>query len=416
MKAATLHPENYNVKFYLAVAYVIENSFDLAEVELQKIENAVHFDDSWTEAAEKTEIHNKNGLRISQNEWQRLKHEKGVVIQKTAIKKNGEPLSILHIDAFEERNEGIFYFAQGLVSKELGKANLAENKFSAAKKSGYDYEELLLSQIHRRLNDHNTEILRKREKRFFSELQRGRVLNAINILEQALIVDEESYHINHNLALLYYDMSKRISIIPEFLKKAEMYCARALWFNALYESDKEAHIGCFDLMGNIYALQKQYTKALYEYETIIRMDANYDMAYYNIGSIYYNLNKLDKAESEWRKAIEHAEETKHKAVTEKSTTDGTEQSVVVRMKPVAFLAHKSLGELYLKQNKADWAITDLERAIELKPEDADTYLTLAKAYYKCKDKEKALLALEQYRYRGGSKKKANRLEAQINER
>ena len=85
------------------------------------------------------------------------------------------------------------------------------------------------------------------------------------------------------------------------------------------------------------------------------------------------------------------------------------------MRSVAFLAHKSLGELYLKQNRIDRAVTDLERAIELKPEVADTYLTLATAYYECKDKEKALLALGEYLYRGGSQKKASRLEAQINE-
>lgn len=334
------------------------------------------------------------------------------------------PLVIIQIDAFNERNEGLFYFVQGIVNKKNEEFENAEKKLLAALDTGYDKKEVRFQLadlyfktyqfvkakeqlvalkkldfifrfaheiefwIHHRLKGHINNLLQTLHERFLRELEKGEIDESIKILEKALEIDEQSFVINHNLALLYFDTGE--------LEKAETYCARALWF-------KEKHVGCHDLMGNIYFNQEAYERALREFKRIIEIDEWDANAHYNLGSVYHVLKDWPNAEQQWKRAIE-CERKKVKIRGEKRfTKKGLKYDVIVRKIPISFLSHKSLGNLYLEQGLVEKAITEFEIAIKLKPNEAEPYLDLGKAYHKKGEKKKAVSCLKKYLYLGGKR-------------
>lgn len=415
-RALASYPDNYNIKFYLAVSYIINEEIESAMSELKDIENNIYFDDSWTEIASKSQIYNKYSDRVLEEQWNRLKKEKGVLLYKKNHRKRGASRLTLQIDAFDERNEGIFCFAQGVVNNKQGLSKLAEQKFAEAKKKGYHEKELIPSKINHRLKDHDIFLLWTLHEESLKELERGMLDKSIEILEDALLVDESSFFINHNLALLYFDMAEFQKFETQKLDKAEIYCSRAIWFKELHKTDKEYLPGCYDLMGNIYYHQKRYEQAQKEFMRIIKLETRNPGAHYNLGSVYYKMKYPDNAEFEWKTAIDLEKKTAKKTKPKDSPENGLTYSLTVRRKSISFFAHKSLGDLYLERDHVDKAITQFENAIELNPNEAETYLALAKAYHKKNELEKAKSTLEKYLYLGGEKELAKELERLLKNR
>lgn len=409
-RALASYPDNYNIKFYLAVSYIMKEEMESAMSELKDIEDNIYFDDSWTEIARKSQLYNKYGDRVLEGQWNRLRKEKGVLLHKKNHGKRGASRLILYIDAFDERNEGIFYFAQGVVNNKLGPPKLVEQKFAKAKKKGYRDRELMPSKIHHKLKDHNIFLLWTLHEESLKELERGMLDKSIEILEDALLVNESSFFINHNLALLYFDMAKFQEFETQKLEKAEIYCSRALWFKELHKADKRYLPGCYDLMGNIYFHQKRYEQAQKEFMRIIKLDTRNPGAHYNLGCVYYKMKYPNNAELEWKTAINLEKKAAKKMKPKESTENGLIYSVTVRKKSISFLAQKSLGDFYLERNQVEKAITQFENAIGLNPNEAETYLALAKAYLKINEPEKVNSTLEKYLYLGGDKEKAKELE------
>ncbi len=63
-------------------------------------------------------------------------------------------------------------------------------------------------EIYHRLKYHNNHLITALHGTFLKELEKGKIDEAIKALEKALVVSEQSFLINHNLALLYFDMEK----------------------------------------------------------------------------------------------------------------------------------------------------------------------------------------------------------------
>jgi tetratricopeptide (TPR) repeat protein len=348
------------------------------------------------------------------------------------------PLVFVEIDAFNERNEGAFYFIQGIVHKLCGEFEESEKKLLAALEAGYDEKELrfqltdlylktnmyikakeqiaalkrlgsiswsnheIESRIHHRLRKHSNNLLQDLHKRFLKELEGGKIEQSIETLEKALDINEQSIVINHNLALLYFDRGE--------LEKAEIYCARSLWFE---EDNPKNH----DLMGNIYFNQAVFEKALSEFKRIVEIDERDARAHFNIGSTYYSLEDWPNAEKYWKRAIEYEEKKVKKRRESQSRKKDFAYFLIVKRSPISFLAHKSLGKLYLEQNLIDKAISALERAIDIHPDKAEPYLDLAKAYYEKEQDKKAVSYLQKYLYLGGrEEEEANKLLDKIKKR
>lgn len=409
-------------------------------LELEKIEKNIYFDNSWIKRISDYELRRVDGKMVSKEDVKRLKKEKGIHVEKITGRDALVPLTIIHIDAFDEKNEAAFYFSQGIVHEMAGNFKRAEEQLLAAMEAGYEEKEVryqlaslyykmgrsteaeqLLDKlkkflkeinkdetkksiafrspneiefrIHHRLRNHSNDILPILHDHFLEELEKGKLDESIKILERALDINEWSFIINHNIALLYFDTGE--------LEKAEIFCARALWL-------RREHPGCHDLMGNIYFYQKVYEKALSEFKRMLEIDEWNAYAYYNLGSVYSVLDDWSAAEHHWKKAIE-CDKKKLKIGDEKRFTEkGLEYSLIVKIKSITCLSHRALGNLYSRKGMIDKAIDEFEKVLEIKPQGAEPYLDLAILYHKKKENVMVTAYLRRYLYLGGEREKEAR--------
>jgi tetratricopeptide (TPR) repeat protein len=447
--ALSFHPFNYNAHFYLALAHLLNKDYDLAQMELAKIENDIFFDENWIDNADI--FRKRNGRVLDRDELVRIKNERGVFLERIDI---GEV--IVHLDAFDEKNEGAFYYVQGMCFREKGELLKAEEKFHRAMEVHYDevearlrLAELFIEQgrfeeaelqlnkarkldennedavglmkfvydrsilkaetpssrkidLYHRLKDHDNTLLAEWHYKFFEVLKEGRIKDSISVLEDALKVDERSFVINHNLALTCYDVAKIEDSHTEYLAKAEYYCARAIWMNDFKYVSKEHEAGTHDLMGNMYFYQSRYSDAKKEFLKSLEIDPNNPIVLCNLGMAYYNLNDWVRAAQEWKKAIESEKSyTRPKEKGKKGSDDELQYVVTVLRKPISHSAHMFLGMLYLKQDLIDKSLGHYENAAAIEPENPAPYLDLGKICQMRGDEEKALEYYEKYLYHGG---------------
>jgi tetratricopeptide (TPR) repeat protein len=428
IRSLWLHRENFNPHFYLAAVYILNNEIELAVEQLKIIEENVYFDKSWIAKTSGLTARKPNGKIIKASELERIKNEKGIYLEEKSASK-----TIIHLDAFDERNEGAFYFAQGVVYKINEEFDEAERKFFEALEANYNEREVRLQlanlylkqskkneaeeqlkkissrvipfpdihpikfEIYHRLKYHDNHLIAALHGTFLKELEKGEIDEAIKPLEKSLIVDEQSFPLNHNLALLYFDMEK--------IEKAETYCARALWYKDFQKVSIEDAAGCHDLMGNIFYVQKRFDKALLEFNEALEVDERNALGHYNLGIAYYALGDKQNAEQKWRKAIEYEQVTAKSEKERAISKSDLDVKVIVRKKSASFMSHIALSQLYLDQNSIEKAAEECEKAISLKPSNPQPYLTMAKISITIEEIEIAASYLETYLHLGGKKGK-----------
>lgn len=387
------HPENFNARLYLAAAYILINESRLASDELDQIEKNIYFDQSWLSDAKNFQLLNENGDQISIHELERLNKEKGVYFHKNLEESESRIKAVVYIDAFNEANEGALHYLRDCINKNTDDSQ----RFERIK--GISFE------IQHRLKDHKNSLLGHKFQQSLDELKKGKIAEAITALEEAMIIDEKSFTINHNLGLLYFDEFQLDPEKMDKLEKAELYCARALWFRKCQTVDTKEIIGCYDLMANIYSVLMEYEKSLREYKKILEFDPQNVHAHYNLGIVYFNIKDYQSAENEWLNSIRLEKESQNQEEDKSVPGKTKEHTVTVRKKSISHLSHLALGNLYMKQQQIEKAISELEMAISIRPNAADPHLSLAKVYQKIGDKGKAVFHLERFLFLGGKDEK-----------
>jgi len=388
--SAPAFPEDFDVRFYIAVAFFLSHQTDESAARLDEIARNIYFDGRWLEDSMGLNILNEFGDLVPRQSLERLRKEKGVYLLR-----KGPGTAVLFIDAFNEKNEGLFHYLKGLILDEKGLTKEAQRQFAAAAAAGYEMNERprakegMAVEIEHRLKGHAGSLAWLVHERVLKELGRSDIPNAIHNLEDALHIDQKSFEINHNLALLQYDMGD--------LEQAEIFCARALWW---LEDDAPCH----ELMGNIYFRGRAYEKALKEFERAVELDAKSASAYHNLGSAYYALNDTGRAELYWKKVIECEREKgiiNPEISSLKTGSSELKHSLTIKERPVSFLSYTSLGRLYLEQKLLDSAVEQFRKAMEIAPRDAEIYLDMAKALMEKGLKEEAAGYLDKYFILGG---------------
>lgn len=191
----------------------------------------------------------------------------------------------------------------------------------------------------------------------------GRIEEAIQVLRDGLASN------NNNVAI----MSKMGIILPEANQSKEAIeilkqCTDIEDFNPEY----------WNYLGIAYYKTGQLKHALEAYEKAIELDADYALAYNNIGNIYlavYMKNQermaYDMAVRNFKKAIE--------------------------LDPELASAYNGLGGAYKKAGRIDDAIFLWEKSIELNPDFAFPLYNLGVAYLERGDKDQALESFEKYK-------------------
>lgn len=400
------NPDNLNPRLYLAAAYYTLGIIEQAYEEVLFIDTHIQFDPSWIDLLKADKVKNRYGDVVSKHSILRMTKEKGIYIDSEGNSNSGIKSQTIYIDAFNEDNEGVFYYLLGLILKYKGQTEKADEKFMKSMAAGYqprsNESSAFISDIKHKLKDHTHPESWFLYQQHLNELEKGLIQPAVNTLLRALYFDERSLYVNHNLALLNFDLFQSNPNHKKFIEQAEYFCARALWLSETLKTDTEILIGCYDLMGNIYTQKKQYPLALEEFKSILSLDKKNPSAHYNLGCIYYTQNMKSNAEYEWKRAIE-LEKTKQTKPKKTGSDSKLTYTYLVPKKSFSFLAYSALGKLYFETGKQKQAATELSMAAKLNPDHPDPYLYLSKIYQSQDKLELARLNLKQYLYLGGEK-------------
>jgi Tfp pilus assembly protein PilF len=128
----------------------------------------------------------------------------------------------------------------------------------------------------------------------------------------------------------------------------------SLWEDVVEKSHGKAR--AHNNLGRVYQQRKLAEKAMEHYQTAIRLNPDFYLAYANLGTVYSDKGLTDKAIEQYRMAI--------------------------RLDPDFALAHYNLGTAYGSQGLTDKAIEHFQSALMLTPDYADAHYNLGLIYFK----------------------------------
>lgn len=280
----------------------------------------------------------------------------------------------------------------------------------------------------------------------FERIKSGRFQAAIKRYQNALKIYPEHPVINYNLGMLYlnrksFKKAEKHALIAlrkkdffytipdifgkrklndyekkKLLKKASQSEHISLdiplsqWTFDVALKEGNLFLEAYSLLGNMYHRKSEYEKAVLAFKKVIELREKDALGHYNLGCAYRALHDWEKAEEEWKKAIDYEKEVKERKELDRNSQDVSSILLIVEVRSISFRAHKALGELYLEKNLKDMALETFKTAIELGPSDPEPYFEVGKLYQSKKDIDKAIFYYEKYLYLGGKEeKKVNEL-------
>jgi arylsulfatase A-like enzyme/Tfp pilus assembly protein PilF len=171
-----------------------------------------------------------------------------------------------------------------------------------------------------------------------AESQHGDYQNSTEKLTAALKTDPSSVPVHYLLGLNYYRLREFPKAIAEF--------QRVLQLSPDYE------LAAYQL-GLAYARTGEFDQAIQMLKRTLELDGTNFSAAYNLGAAYLKKEMIPEAIASFRQSTE--------------------------IYPEYAAGHRAVGELLLYQRQTDQALEELRRAVELDPRDPATHAALAKA-------------------------------------
>jgi protein O-mannosyl-transferase len=116
--------------------------------------------------------------------------------------------------------------------------------------------------------------------------------------------------------------------------------------------------------GNLFLNEKEYDRALNDYNKAIELNPNYSNAYFNRGNLFRNEKVYDRASDDYSKAIE--------------------------LNPIYSEAFINRGIVFMFEKKYDRALNDFNKSIELNPKFPKAYNNRGNVFYYEKKYEEAI--------------------------
>ena len=161
------------------------------------------------------------------------------------------------------------------------------------------------------------------------------------------------------------NLKEQVKTAVEIFKKGNFLDAERETKKLIAENPKIPFL--YNLLGLIFAEQRNFTLAIEYYEKGLLIDPNYAMIYNNLGLLYYNKKKSEndfkKAEDLFKKSI-----SLDKKISE---------------------PHSNLGILYNSINKSEEAIKHYKQAIDINPNFFYAYHNLSNVYVSIGDFDNA---------------------------
>ena len=151
---------------------------------------------------------------------------------------------------------------------------------------------------------------------------------------------------------------------------------------------KEARVQKFLLKGNLASKERNWQQASYYYGEAIRLEPCYADAWNNLGTVYFQQQRFDKAMENYDKALS------------------------CNPKFINALLNRANTSYELKEYFR--VISDLEKVMEIRPDTAITYFTLGLTYTKMREFNKALISFEHSHKLIDEKQTKQKTELEIN--
>ena len=178
------------------------------------------------------------------------------------------------------------------------------------------------------------------------ETVNGNIMSAEENYKNALAQDENFFIAKYNLAKLYIDEERfqdAENLLLEIVEKID------------FNNDQEKTLYCNskNLLGVAYYLNNEIEKAIEQFSGLIKLDPNFNEAYFNLGLAYEKISNTENALSNFQRTIE--------------------------LKPDHVKAHYHLGVLQLILKDKENAASNFKKVLELVSDENDRYYKLSNA-------------------------------------
>lgn len=164
----------------------------------------------------------------------------------------------------------------------------------------------------------------------------------------------------------HYEFGRNyLSLGSMFFQRGYMDASRG-FFESAWKQDKDSAEACYGI-GSVYLKQGEISQAREFFEKAVKLEASYPDTAPNA---WNNLGLLAARAGETSKAIGYFQEA-------------------LRFNPDHFVALENLGNAYRQEKRLDEARTTLERALAIKPNDAETNYSMAMVYAQLNDANSA---------------------------
>ncbi|XP_031569552.1 uncharacterized protein LOC116304042 [Actinia tenebrosa] len=166
--------------------------------------------------------------------------------------------------------------------------------------------------------------------------------------------------------------------------------------NAAIKISKTAEL--LNNRGVVHQFMDDYVNAIHDYQSAIKQDPSYALAYYNAGNVYFKQRQFKQASSYYSKALSWTPDDEsavlNRAITRVLLRDakGAIQDFhkAVDLNPYAAHVYFNRGNLYSSLRKYKEAEEDYTRALSLRPGDALVYKKRADVLGKMSKKNEAI--------------------------
>lgn len=140
----------------------------------------------------------------------------------------------------------------------------------------------------------------------------------------------------------------------------------------------------FSVLGNIYHKQGEFSRAIKNYKTALDINPRDVETAINLSLIYNDLGKYKEGAELYSNAVAVMKEL-----------EDTGLGIDVKEANSMFaLQHSNIADLYLRYNRAEEALREIERAIALDPENYKFYVDMAEALSRLSQRELAIKKLK----------------------
>ncbi|OGS46123.1 MAG: hypothetical protein A2539_03275 [Elusimicrobia bacterium RIFOXYD2_FULL_34_15] len=192
-----------------------------------------------------------------------------------------------------------------------------------------------------------------------------------------------------------------IIVIPAFsyltFQRCKIWESSFTLMSDVIENYPETVTVSYNNRGNSYRDNKEYEKAIEDYNHAVKINPLYAEAYNNRGMAYFNRGEYDNAIDDYTKSIEidsgYAKAYSNRGIAywnKKEYDIAVEDfNQAINMNPKLKEAYNSLGNVYFTRSDYDKAIFYYSKAVEIDPYYAEAYQNRSGAYFMKKEYNKS---------------------------